>query len=224
MTLKPYTQIPIAECNQPLLPIPDHIPRVLPHAYQSLAAPYGERSPFWLRAGVIERLEIAIHQLRSHQLGLAVYDAYRPVEVQQFMVDHTFADLVQGMDLTPDLDLEPVWQQVYQFWAVPSWDLATPPPHSTGAAIDLALTDLAGYPLDLGSQIDQISPRSHPQFFAEHPDQDPGGIYAFYRDLLKQAMGNAGFCQHPNEWWHFSWGDQLWAWLSGAEQAIYGRA
>jgi D-alanyl-D-alanine dipeptidase len=36
-------------------------------------------------------------------------------------------------------------------------------------------------------------------------------------------MASAGFVQHPNEWWHFSWGDQLWAWRSAATAARYGR-
>ena len=34
-------------------------------------------------------------------------------------------------------------------------------------------------------------------------------------------MGTAGFVQHPNEWWHFSHGDQMWAWQADADQAIY---
>jgi D-alanyl-D-alanine dipeptidase len=37
-------------------------------------------------------------------------------------------------------------------------------------------------------------------------------------------MLEAGFAQHPNEWWHFSHGDQLWAWRTGQTQAIYGRS
>ncbi|MCZ0900835.1 D-alanyl-D-alanine dipeptidase, partial [Microcoleus sp. HI-ES] len=38
-----------------------------------------------------------------------------------------------------------------------------------------------------------------------------------------------GFQQHPNEWWHFCLGDQMWAWLtnqnnSGSQLiARYGR-
>jgi D-alanyl-D-alanine dipeptidase len=36
-------------------------------------------------------------------------------------------------------------------------------------------------------------------------------------------MAAAGFARHPNEWWHFSLGDQLWAWSQGEAQAIYGR-
>jgi D-alanyl-D-alanine dipeptidase len=37
------------------------------------------------------------------------------------------------------------------------------------------------------------------------------------------VMLEVGFAQHPNEWWHFSQGDQLWAWRTGHHQAIYGR-
>jgi D-alanyl-D-alanine dipeptidase len=42
-------------------------------------------------------------------------------------------------------------------------------------------------------------------------------------------MTAAGFRRHPQEWWHFSLGDQLWAWLidqetgEGAALAHYGR-
>ena len=42
-------------------------------------------------------------------------------------------------------------------------------------------------------------------------------------------MFAAGFQRHPNEWWHFSLGDQMWAWLSNQENpthlvvARYGR-
>jgi D-alanyl-D-alanine dipeptidase len=37
-------------------------------------------------------------------------------------------------------------------------------------------------------------------------------------------MTEEGFAGHPEEWWHFSWGDQLWAKLTGAPAALYGLA
>jgi D-alanyl-D-alanine dipeptidase len=41
-------------------------------------------------------------------------------------------------------------------------------------------------------------------------------------------MATAGFKRHLNEWWHFSYGDQIWAWLMTQEGertvAKYGRA
>ena len=38
----------------------------------------------------------------------------------------------------------------------------------------------------------------------------------------KVAMNQAGFVQHPCEWWHFSFGDQLWAWYTKSDAAFYG--
>jgi len=41
---------------------------------------------------------------------------------------------------------------------------------------------------------------------------------------LHWVMTEEGFAGHPDEWWHFSWGDQLWAKLTGAPAALYGEA
>jgi len=29
-------------------------------------------------------------------------------------------------------------------------------------------------------------------------------------------MEEGGFLRHPGEWWHFSQGDQMWAWLQNS--------
>jgi D-alanyl-D-alanine dipeptidase len=44
------------------------------------------------------------------------------------------------------------------------------------------------------------------------------------RRLLYWAMTEAGFANHPDEWWHYSWGDQMWAKMTGAPAAHYGPA
>ena len=93
----------------------------------------------------------------------------------------------------------------------------TPPPHSTGAAIDLTLADMNGNPLDLGGEIDFIGHKSRPDFYEENSLRMPYSKYQVFhsrRSLLFSVMKQAGFVQHPNEWWHFSFGDQLWSWFS----------
>ncbi|WP_271255300.1 M15 family metallopeptidase [Pseudanabaena sp. Chao 1811] len=35
-------------------------------------------------------------------------------------------------------------------------------------------------------------------------------------------MTHSGFVRHPHEWWHFSYGDQIWAWICNEKLAIYG--
>ena len=220
--MKPYQQIPIAECGEPLLPIPlSEFVIEDPHPYVKLAAPYQGKSPYYLRRSVLERLLYAqsVLQRSRPEWRIQIFDAYRPRAVQQYMVDYTLAETAKAKGLVPDrlspADRDALLEQVYQFWAVPSDDPAMPPPHSTGAAVDVTLADLAGHPIEMGSAIDEMSPRSYPDYFSEAANPR----FHQNRQILKQAMVAAGFCQHPREWWHFSWGDQLWAWLSNQDDA-----
>lgn len=236
MQMKPYRQVPIQECGEPLVAIPLKLFAVeTPHPYIKCGAEYAGKSPYYLRQGVLDRAIQA--QERLQQLHpdwqIQIFDAYRPVEVQQYMVDYTFRDAVanRGLDLAElsPAESDQIWQDVYQIWAIPSFDLDTPPPHSTGAAIDITLVDELGIPVNMGSPIDEMSPRSQPQHFANSSDPVEQN-YHHNRQLLCQIMNYAGFVRHPEEWWHFSIGDQLWAWLNNQAdpehplQAYYGRA
>lgn len=224
--MKPYHQTPIVECGEPLVPIPPaQFALVLPHPYEKLGAPYGNKSPFYLRQTVLDRLNTAQTGLQSIHPGwkIQVFDAYRPIAVQQFMVDYTFQELVQAQNLKAEQLTEPQRQeilaQVYEFWAVPNPDPAMPPPHSTGAAIDVTLVNEDGQPVDMGSPIDEVSPRSYPNHFAESA-QPNAQIFDRHRQVLNQVMTEAGFQRHPNEWWHFCFGDQMWAWLTNQQNPV----
>lgn len=235
MIPRPHYAIPIQDCGEPLVAIPlDQIAVVQPHPYGSLNAPYGDRSPYYLRAGVLAALIQAQHCLATQRPGwrIQVFDAYRPLAVQQFMVEYTLQEVLhrwgwQGIALSERQQAQ-AQAEVEQFWAPPSPHPQTPPPHSTGAAIDVTLIDGQGQPVCMGSPIDEVSPRSFPDHFAS--SEDPAA-QQWHRDrtLLHDVMRSAGFRRHPHEWWHFSLGDQLWAWLvrqeTGDNTAIarYGR-
>jgi len=228
--MKPYQTVPICECDEPLVPIPDdRFFAIDPHPYRSLGAPYGQRSPFFVRQGVLERLGRARAALQAERPGwtFQIFDALRPVAVQKFMVEHSLAELARTRGLDPDdlseTDRAALLAEVQVFWAIPSLDPATPPPHSTGGAIDLTLATPDGQPLDLGSPIDELSPRSYPDHFASAEGEN-AAVFHERRQLLRRALTAAGFAQHPNEWWHFSYGDQMWALATGTARACYGRA
>lgn len=219
MTMKPYQQIEIVECGEPLVPIPmQELAVVTPHPYEALGAPYGDRSPYWLRQSVVVALQQAQQQLRKTHPSwrIQVFDAYRPISVQQFMVDYTAQALAHQRGLLLEqlsaAAKQVLLAEVYQFWALPSHDPKTPPPHSTGAAIDITLVDGVGQPVEMGSPIDEVSARSYPNHFQQFADAASQKFH-HNRNLLRACMSSAGFQQHPNEWWHFSYGDQLWAWL-----------
>ncbi|NJO93565.1 MAG: D-alanyl-D-alanine dipeptidase [Hydrococcus sp. RM1_1_31] len=233
--MKPYQKILIQECGEPLVAIPlEKFAVESPHPYQKLGANYQGRSPYYLRQSVLNALINAQIYLQQRYLGwqIKIFDAYRPVEVQQFMVDYTFAWVLQKQGLERENlssgQQQKIWEQVYQIWAVPSDNPATPPPHSTGAAIDVTLVDAEGQTLDMGGEIDELSARSHFNYYATRTDEK-GQAYHARRQLLDEVMTEAGFCRHYDEWWHFSLGDQMWAWLQNQENyhnfaiARYGR-
>ncbi|MEO0012081.1 MAG: hypothetical protein RLZZ535_470, partial [Cyanobacteriota bacterium] len=82
--------------------------------------------------------------------------------------------------------------------------------------------------LDMGGEIDELSARSHPDYYISDQDGE-SQQYQFNRQLLARIMTNSGFIRHPQEWWHFSLGDQMWAWLHNQQNpaniaiARYGR-
>jgi D-alanyl-D-alanine dipeptidase len=217
--MKPYYRIAIQDCGEPLVLLSSEIiSQMSPHAYKILGAPYGNKSPFYVRQGVGDRLLKAQQCLQVTHPGwrIQIFDAYRPVAVQQFMVDYTFNQVVSAQGFDPTV-LEPelrdkIYEQVFEFWAMPSYDPTTPSPHSTGGAVDVTLVDAAENPVNMGSAIDELSPRSYPLHFAG-AIAPPEQTYHRHRELLYQVMSQAGFMRHPKEWWHFSYGDQMWAWL-----------
>ena len=74
----------------------------------------------------------------------------------------------------------------------------------------------------MGCEIDEMDERARPDFFRNKETKE----YIYWnnnRILLQRTMIKFGFAQHPKEWWHFSYGDQLWAWKNKKDNAIYGK-
>ncbi|BEV36330.1 M15 family metallopeptidase [Synechococcus sp. M16CYN] len=227
--MRPWSNYPIQDCLEPLEPLPKQLFQIEPHPYVSLGAPYGfGMNPFCLRSGVVKRLLIAQNELRhrSPDLRLAIFDAWRPMSVQAFMVNYTIDSLcnereIRRNDPAQQSALNQVLADVDRFWATPNNNPNNPPPHSTGAAIDLTLVTYDNNLINMGGAIDTIGVVSEPDYFAEKLGQEAQRWHQ-HRRLLASVMAFAGFVQHPGEWWHYSHGDQLWAWRSGTGTAIYG--
>jgi D-alanyl-D-alanine dipeptidase len=216
--MKPYQTIPIQDCGESLVPIPRKSFKIVnPHPYVKLGANYAGKSPYFLRQSVLNALVTAQNYLQQDypHWQIQVFDAYRPISVQQFMVDYTFASVVEKQGLNQknlsSQQRQQIWKQVYELWAVPSDNPLTPPPHSTGAAVDITLVDHTGKVMDMGGEIDELSLRSYPNYYA-NSSEPLAQKYHQQRELLEQIMKAAGFLRHPGEWWHFSLGDQMWAW------------
>jgi D-alanyl-D-alanine dipeptidase len=197
---------------------------------------YSERNPpYWrriegaipdllLRHSVGTKLQAVNARLRAQGLELWLFDAYRPRAVQAYFHDvWTPAELMRR---NPSLHGEALKTEVERYWAAPTDDPMQPAPHSTGAAVDLTVRFINGDPLWMGSLFDDATPLAHRDRFesvlgaAAFSDEEARAN----RRLLHWVMAEEGFAGHPDEWWHFSWGDQLWAALAGATAAHYGLA
>lgn len=234
-----YRSVPIQECGEPLVPIPvGPFAFTEPHPYRALGAPYAGASPWRLRQGVLAALVRAGLALEARAPGwrLRLFDAHRPVEVQAFMVwrefhqqaarhGRTLAGFSGPEDLARrDAELYALLARtVFTFWGMPSPDPRTPPPHSTGAAVDLTLEDDRGGEADMGCPIDETTERAYPDHYAAAPGARDRAIHG-RREMLNEVMAAAGFTRHRHEWWHFSLGDQMAALANGEPFAIYGRA
>jgi zinc D-Ala-D-Ala dipeptidase len=211
--------IPIQESSEPLVDISyKGFSFESPHPYRAVGAPYTERSPFSVREGVLERLLSVQKTLNEVLPGhkLHIFDAYRPVAVQAYMVQFTRRQILKekGIEaelLSPEQE-EEVMEMVYQVWAKPSSDPSQPPPHSTGASVDVTIVDAEGNKLEMGSAFDELSERVLPNYFRDDLSEY-GRLVHRNRECLNTLMESAGFVRLTHEWWHFSYGDQMWALL-----------
>ena len=227
--MKPWNQIPIFENSERLISIEKYFKFIEPHPYYKLGAPYKDKNEIWsLRESVVDKLINANKLLKNinKDYSLIIYDAWRPIEVQSFMFNLALENEFNHRGLINAEEKiknhSEVLKKVERFWAYPYANKKCPPPHSTGGAVDLTIIDSSGDLIDMGCKIDDIGGKALPDFYIDSSSKD-GVIRNIRRNLLKNVMCNSGFSQHPNEWWHFSYGDQLWAWQNNYEEAIYGR-
>lgn len=208
-----WGRLPILDCDEALYPVPT-TGKLRGHSlYFEQGIP--EASPVvTVRAGVLARLQTVAESL-PRNVSIVVFDGYRPLAVQQFLWD-TFLARIQTDD--PMLTPSEAVARVRQFVAAPVADPLRPPPHRTGGAVDVYLVDEAGVELPMGTAPDAAQTKSVTRYFEDVP-QEP---FTTNRRLLWHAMTSAGFANYPGEWWHFEYGNQRWANISGAAFAVYG--
>lgn len=233
--MKAYRTIAIKECGEVLLPLSkDLFDFVEPHPYVALGAPYGQTSPWMLRKGVLMALETAQKKLAAERPGwkIKLFDAYRPVSVQAFMLEEEYKIQAKLAGFDPKrltaFERDALTPKVLRLFAPASLNPLTPPPHSTGGALDCTLSDETGRELDMGSPIDENSDRSYPNHFAKSAEPQQKKAHG-NREFLVELLEREGFRQNEAEWWHFSKGDQMWVYNEKKinptynAPAIYGR-
>lgn len=134
-------------------------------------------------AQALVKAQKRLKQLRP-DLSLKVYDAARPMHIQQAMWD-----VVKG-----------TYKDIYVSNPAHGGGM-----HNYGLAVDITLCDAKGDTLDMGTKIDYMGR-------AAHIDDEPRLVATrrisararANRQLLRQVMRHGGFMPLRTEWWHFN--------------------
>ncbi|MEM7415328.1 MAG: serine hydrolase [Gemmatimonadota bacterium] len=140
-----------------------------------MSSVFYDEARIFLQRPAAEGVLEAHRALTEYGYGLLLHDGYRP-----WYVTKTF------WDATPE--------EQKLFVANP----ANGSRHNRGAAIDLTMYDVrTGEPVDMVGGYDEFSPRSFPDYLGGTSRQ------RWLRNLLRNAMEEAGFSVYEAEWWHF---------------------
>ena len=176
--MKIWNKIPIKDNGDKLIAIPSFLKFFDPHPYSHLGAPYKDKNSIWkLREEVVNRLvKVNDYLISQSSFNLLIYDSWRPLEVQEFMFKRAFLLECEKSDI--DISFEniksypSILKKVEKFWAYPSFDSRCPPPHSTGGALDVCLSDKEGNLVEMGSTVDQMDETSNPDFYANIKNEE----------------------------------------------------
>lgn len=139
---------------------------------------YSEARAF-LQRPAAEALVRVNKQLQKQNLGLVIFDGYRPWSVTK-------------------LFWEVVPEDRRKFVADP----AKGSKHNRGCAVDLSIYDRkTGDLVPMPSGYDEFTDRASPDYRGGTEEERRN------RDMLRRLMEAEGFAVNPNEWWHFDYKD-----------------
>ena len=197
--------VPVMDCGEPLAEV-----RSIPELGLDLREQDPDGAFGRVRTGVLQRLQAATEHL-PHRARLLIVEGHRTSSEQarRFALQ---VDRLRASGITDPIELR---RQASAF--VSPVEVA---PHCAGAAVDLTLTDTNGDELDMGGPVnghrtgdEQTCPMDAPELHTQARNN---------RGLLKSAMTASGFVNYPTEWWHWSYGDRYWAFITKAGAARYG--
>jgi D-alanyl-D-alanine dipeptidase len=166
-----------------------------------------------VRAGVADRL-VAAQTLLPRGLRLLVVEGYRPIALQRrYYIEYSARVAADH----PEWSVDKVHEHASRYIAPP--DFA---PHVAGAAVDVTVCAEDGSERPMGTAVNAS------------PEETADACYTASTAISAEERGNrhvlsgvltaVGLVNYPTEWWHWSYGDRYWAFVTGRPAARYGPA
>ena len=198
----------VRETKQPLIDLSLQYPQLRVDTTRAYAQTYSQ-SISQVRATVAKKL-LAAQAALPAGIYFKIIEGYRPLWVQEKIFNEQLEILaIQN----PNWSEKKLFEEASVFVAPPKGV----PPHSTGGAVDLTLMSANGEELDMGTRLNHQ--------YTENCYTNAQGISEEAKNnraLLSKVLEGENFVNYPAEWWHWSYGDQYWAFVSKQPCALYG--
>ena len=211
MTLLKYEHIEIKESGDPLVNLANYDFYLEPFYYNKGLS---RDSRIYIRKTIAKKLQLIQEKLRNYRIK--IWDGWRPREVQHNIYMYHWNKLNTRH---PNWEEDRLKEEVGKFVTVAN-DPNRIPIHATGGSVDLTLVDSSGIELNMGTKFDHFGPEAA-SFFYETNDIDEQ--VKSNRRILREWMIAEDFRFDNDEWWHFDYGNQLWAAALNKPYAIYGK-
>jgi len=204
------------------------------HYFNSNNPPYytsieGATDRLLLRESLVFKLIRINKKLNNSGIEIYFFDCYRPIKVQQFLYSVWLPEYLRKIH--PNFSIDKLLKELDFYSAKPpitenDIDRNAPPPHATGAAMDVTLRFKdSKQQLFMGTIFDESTRLVHTDYFELRNSKKLLTLSEEEalknRRILYHSMKEEEIENYPYEWWHYSWGDQMWAMLSDNKEAFY---
>lgn len=209
--------IPIKENHEKLVDVRD-IPEILTDEYyvaNSINAKHKEHT--FVRENVAKLL-VAAQKKMPKSWNIKLFEGHRSLKFQKILFDELYA--VKKKEF-PNLSHENIFLKTIEVVSpIDNLDGSKNiPPHSTGAAVDISIVDDTGNPVPMGLFPEEDLTQDT-ETFETNSTKVPIVVQEQRRNLC-EIMQNVGFVNYPYEWWHYSYGDRYWAYVTNSDFAVY---
>jgi len=163
---------------------------------------------FYLRKTLVKKLK-QVSQSLPQGIHLKLNEGYRSLEKQKQIWDKEFEKIKKKNPKIRKSEIERLTRLCV------AYPIKNACGHQTGGAIDLTLCRKNGRTLNMGTEILEFNKKTKTQNF--HLTREERNN----RKILKQTMEKYDFINFPGEWWHYCYGDKIWAAYKKKKYAIY---